>query len=220
MNGGQDLGGMMGFGPIVSEPEHIRFHADWERRVFAMTLAMGATGSWNIDQSRFARESLPPAQYLSSSYYQIWLSGLMRLLRERGLADEQEMADGRMRIAPLPVKRRLAAADVGRMLKTGGPTERKAEAPARFKPGDRVRARNMHPQGHTRLPRYLRSHEGEVIAVRGVHVFPDSNARGEGENPQWLYTVRFTAQEVWGEDKPAGDTVQADLWEPYLEPAE
>lgn len=218
MNGGQDLGGMMGFGPVVPEPEHVRFHAEWERRVFALTLAMGATGSWNLDQSRFARESLPPAQYLSSSYYQIWLAGLMRLMRERGLVDEEETVDGRMRRAALPLKRRLGATDVERVLKAGGSTERKAATAAKFKPGARVRARTMHPEGHTRLPRYLRGHVGEVVALRGAHVFPDANARGEGEQPQWLYTVRFAAREVWGEDKPAADAIHADLWEPYLEP--
>lgn len=219
MNGAQDLGGMMGFGAVAPEADEPTFHADWERRAFALTLAMGATGSWNLDQSRHARESLHPARYLGSSYYEIWLAGLMRLMAERGLADEAEMADGRLRNPPRPVPRRLAARSVEAALKTGASTERAASATARFKPGDAVRARNMHPVGHTRLPRYLRGHRGEVVAARGAHVFPDSHARGKGEDPQWLYTVRFGARDLWGEDRRASDVVMADLWEPYLEPA-
>lgn len=219
MNGAQDLGGMMGFGPVAPEADEPVFHADWERRAFALTLAMGATGSWNLDQSRHARESLPPAEYLSASYYEIWLKGLERLMLERGLVDASELRDGRLRLAPGDIRRKLPAADVARTLTTGGPTARQAPRPARFREGDRVRARNMHPSGHTRLPRYLRGHAGAVAAVRGAHVFPDSHARGGGEDPRWLYTVRFPARDVWGEDGGARDSVHADLWEPYLEPA-
>jgi nitrile hydratase len=105
------------------------------------------------------------------------------------------------------------------VLATGAPTERKAATPARFRPGDRVRAKNIHPVTHTRLPRYLRGHTGEIVHVHGVHVFPDSNAHGKGEDPQWLYAVRFSARELWGEDRSARDTVTADCWEPYLETA-
>jgi nitrile hydratase len=219
MNGAQDLGGMMGFGPVAPEPGEPVFHADWERRVFALTLAMGATGSWNLDQSRHARESLPPARYLGSTYYEIWLAGLQKLMLERGLVDVAELEGGKVRRPPTEIRRRLVAADVERVLKAGGPTEREALRPPRFAPGDRVRARNMHPSAHTRLPRYLRGRAGEVVAARGAHVFPDSHARGAGEDPQWLYTVRFTAHEVWGEDGDRNASVHADLWEPYLEPA-
>lgn len=219
MNGAQDLGGMMGFGPIAPEADEPWFHAEWERRVFALTLAMGASGAWNLDQSRHARESLDPARYLASTYYEIWFEGLCRLMRERGLVTARELDQGRMSEPAKPLKRKLAARDVAKVLKAGGPTEREASAPARFAPGDAVRARNMHPFGHTRLPRYLRGHAGEVVAARGAHVFPDTHARGDGENPQWLYTVRFTARALWGGDRNPNDSVHADLFEPYLEPA-
>jgi len=219
MNGGQDLGGMMGFGPIDPEPDEPVFHARWEQRVFAATLAMGSTGMWNIDMARHARESLHPAHYLTSSYYQIWLAGLTRLLGEMNLVTPEELASGRQIEQPLPVPRVLAAADVDRLMSKGARTSRESRAPARFRQGDRVRGRNMHPPGHTRLPRYLRGRQGEIVALHGAHVFPDSNAHGGGEDPQWLYTVRFTARELWGEDRNASDSVHADLWEPYLEPA-
>jgi nitrile hydratase subunit beta len=218
MNGAQDLGGMMGFGPIEPEPEEPVFHAEWERRTFALTLAMGAAGMWNLDAARHARESLHPVQYLSSTYYQIWLAGLVRLLREAKLVPPEELATGRQAVPRVPVKRVLAASDVERAM-AGSPTTRQAAAPGRFRQGDTVRARNMHPFGHTRLPRYLRGHEGEIVHVHGAHVFPDSHAHGLGEDPQWLYGVRFKVREVWGADRNAGDTLHADLWEPYLEPA-
>ncbi|MGE0211173.1 MAG: nitrile hydratase subunit beta [Parvibaculaceae bacterium] len=219
MNGAQDLGGMMGFGPIASEADEPWFHAEWERRVFALTLAMGATGAWNLDQSRHARESLDPARYLASSYYEIWFEGLCRLMRERGLVTAREIEEGSAVDGPKPLKRKLAAGDVAKVLSAGGPTSRQASAAARFAPGDAVRARNMHPLGHTRLPRYLRGHAGKIVAVRGAHVFPDSHAQGDGENPQWLYTVRFSARTIWGEGRNPNDSVHADLFEPYLDAA-
>src|SRR3954468_22244745 len=135
MNGAQDLGGMMGFGPVEPEPDEPVFHADWERRAFGLTLAMGATGEWTLDASRFARESLEPARYLSSTYYEIWLAGLERQLAERGLVAPDEVEAGRaLRDAP-PVKRTLAARDVLPTLGRGGPTRRPEPRPARFSEG-------------------------------------------------------------------------------------
>lgn len=219
MNGAQDLGGMMGFGSVEPEEDEPVFHAEWERRAFALTLAMGATGAWNLDASRHARESLEPARYLSSTYYQIWLEGLARLLRETKLVTPEELETGRQVAPPAPLKRVLAAGDVDRVMAAGAPTDREPPAAARFRVGDTVRARNMHPFGHTRLPRYVRGRAGEIARVNGAHVFPDSHAHGLGEDPQWLYTVRFTGRELWGDDRNGADVVLADLWEPYLEQA-
>jgi len=218
MNGAADMGGMMGFGPVLPEPEHVRFHAEWEKRVLALTLAMGATGQWNLDQSRAARESLPPPQYLAKSYYEIWLAGMEKLLAARGLVTGDEIAAGHALIPPTPLARILTAEAVPAVLARGGPSERPATAPARFRISDRVRAKNMHPVTHTRLPRYVRGHVGAIERVHGTHVFPDSSAQGQGEQPQWLYTVRFAGRELWGE---AGDptlSVSVDAWESYLEP--
>jgi nitrile hydratase subunit beta len=210
------MGGMQGFGPVCPESDEPVFHAEWERRVFALTLAMGAAGLWSIDMSRHARESLHPARYLSASYYEIWLDGLAKRLIEAGLVTPEELWTGRQLAPPVPLKRVLGASDVERAMVKGS-SAREPQGPARFRPGDGVRARNMHPPGHTRLPRYLRGRRGEIVAVHGSHVFPDSRAHGFGEDPQWLYTVRFTARELWGETHALSDTVQADLWDPYLE---
>ena len=219
MNGAQDLGGSMGFGGIDFEPDEPWFHAPWERRAFGVTLAIGATGAWNIDMSRHARESLHPADYLTSSYYEIWTKGVEKLVLRQGLVTEDELALGRALTEPAPVKRVLKAEDVPATLAKGGPTDRPAERPARFAAGDRVVTRNMHPAGHTRLPRYARAKQGFVERVHGVFVFPDSNAHGQGESPQWLYTVRFSGPELWGEEADPTLVVSIDAWESYLEPA-
>ncbi|WP_341317840.1 nitrile hydratase subunit beta [Paraburkholderia sp. IMGN_8] len=216
MNGAQDLGGMQAFGPIEPEADVASFHTDWERRVMAITLAMGATGKWNIDMSRAARESLPPAQYLASSYYEIWFEGLKKLLLNTGLATAAEIETGELEFAKTPVPRVLTADQVAAVLLRGSPVDRPASADARFKVGDIVWTRQLHPCTHTRLPRYCRGKRGQIILVHGAHVFPDTNAIGLGEQPQWLYTVRFDASELWGKDTTAA-SVCVDCWEPYLD---
>jgi len=219
MNGAQDLGGMMGFGPVGAEADEPWFHALWERRAFGLTLAMGGTGSWSIDAARYARETLPPPEYLSSSYYEIWTKGLEKLVVQAGLVSADELKAGRSLAPPAPVKRVVAADDVAPMLARGGPASRPAGQPARFPVGDPVRTRNINPTGHTRLPRYARGKPGVIELVHGVHVFPDSNAHGQGENPQWLYTVRFAGRDIWGESADPTLVLSIDAWESYLEPA-
>jgi nitrile hydratase len=180
---------------------------------------MGMPGGWNIDMSRFARENRNPAEYLTMSYYQIWFAALETMLKQRDLVADDEVAAGRSLRAPKPVQRVLSPDDVSKVLHRGGPTERETNSAARFKAGDAVRTRNINPLTHTRLPRYVRGHVGTVERVIGFHVFPDSNAQGAGENPQWLYCVRFDGRELWGEDADPTVKVSVDAWEPYLEPA-
>jgi nitrile hydratase len=194
------------------------FHADWERRAFALTLAMAMPGGWNIDMSRFAREDRPPEEYLGKSYYQIWLAGLERLMLERGLLTRDEVDAGKPLHPAKPATKTLTPDDVAAMLHRGGPTEREAQRPARYAAGDRVRAKTMNPPTHTRLPRYVRGHVGTIERVLGCHVFPDANATGAGEDPQWLYTVTFQGSELWGEASDPNLKVSVDAWEPYLEP--
>lgn len=219
MNGAQDLGGAMGFGPIQPEPDEPPFHAGWERRALAVTLAAGATGTWTIDESRHARESLHPADYLASSYYEIWIKGLERLLARHGLVEGRELETGRALAPAIPVRRVLKREAVAPALARGSPADRAPEGPPRFAVGDPVRTRNLHPTGHTRLPRYARDKRGVVERVHGAHVFPDASAQGAGERPQWLYTVRFAGPELWGEASDPTLLVSIDAWDSYLEPA-
>ena len=209
-----DLGGQQASGAIVPEPEGQPFHAAWEPRAMALTLAMGATGAWNIDMSRAARETLPA--YAELGYYRIWLSALQRLIEARGLADAGEMASGHMTQPPGTVARVLQAGDVAGALARGTPTERGATKPARFAVGDRVRTHPDRPNHHTRLPGYARGRVGTVERVHGVHVFADAHAQGLGEQPQWLYGVRFEAADLWPQPADRSSTVSIDAWEPYL----
>lgn len=210
-----DLGGQPGFGRITPEPEGELFHAAWEPRALALTLAMGATGAWNIDASRSARETLP--NYAALSYYEIWIDGLERLMTERGLVSAAELDAGKVQQAALPVARVLKAADVLAALAKGSATVRQAANPARFQLGQRVRTRSQAVPHHTRLPGYAHGKLGTIERLHGAHVFADTNARGDGEQPQWLYTVVFDARELWGPDAAAGLSVAVDAWEPYLE---
>ena len=215
MNGVHDMGGLMGFGPIAPETDEPVFHAPWERRAFGLTLAVGATGLWNLDITRHTRETLPPEQYLSSSYYQIWIAAMTRLILRYGLVAAEEIESGRMLEPARQVKGKLRAGEVAAAVARGGSCRRPSESDPAYRLGDRVRARNVHPVGHTRLPRYVRGHVGVIVRVHGTFVFPDSNAHGRGPDPQWLYAVRFDGRELWGEDRR--DSVTVDMWEPYLE---
>lgn len=214
MNGAHDCGGMMGFGPVVAERNEPVFHAPWEARMFALMSAAGDVGGWTLDEDRAACEAMEPGHYVTSSYYEHWLCGLERLLRTHGLATAEEIASGIAATHGRPVTPTAADA-VWPVITAPGSYVRKAAAAPLFKAGDMVRARHLNPAHHTRLPRYLRGHAGEVVACHGAHVFPDSSSRGLGEDPRHLYTVRFAAAEVWG--SAARDVIHADLWEPYLE---
>ncbi|HXQ64015.1 MAG TPA: nitrile hydratase subunit beta [Steroidobacteraceae bacterium] len=219
MNGVHDMGGMHGLGTIVHEAAEPVFHTRWEARVFALVLACGAWGRWNIDASRHQRELIPGPDYLRMSYYEKWLAGLVELLVGSKLVTRAEVAsgrrDGERAIATPP----LLATQVAALLDRGSPFTRTPDGPARFTVGTRVRARNLHPSGHTRLPRYVRGRTGVVTADHGAHVYPDSNAHFGGEQPQRLYSVRFASTELWGGVADPRDSVSADLWESYLESA-
>jgi nitrile hydratase beta subunit len=216
VNGVHDMGGMHGFGPVRPEANEPVFHSDWEARVLALNRALGYARAWNIDMSRAAIENLPPEVYLTCSYYEKWALRMERLLLDLELVDADELAAGHALRPGKPLPRKLAAADVAVAL-TRGSYGRAPGAPARFKAGDQVRTRNINPATHTRLPRYARGHIGTVECVRGCHVFPDSVAIGKGENPQWLYTLRFEGRELWGENCDPNLKVSIEAFEPYLE---
>jgi nitrile hydratase subunit beta len=219
MNGIHDLGGLTSFGPIQREEGEPTFHADWERRVFGMNLAaLAFLGP--VDRARHAIERMNPVEYLSTTYYEHWLTGLETLTKDLGYATEEELATGRVAaIKPTPFPAPNAEQVEG-LIRQGMPATRDdgGTEPA-FGPGESVRARNVETSGHTRLPRYVRGKVGVVTAHRGSHVFPDTAAHDRGENAQPLYTVRFEATELWGDNVTRRDCVFVDLWQDYLEPA-
>jgi nitrile hydratase beta subunit len=218
MDGVHDMGGTDGFGKVEREPNEPVFHAAWEGRVLALQRAMSYAGAWNIDMSRYAQERLPPNVYLSVSYYKRWALGMERNLVERGFVAAEELEAGHAARPGKPLKRKLTAGHLAAVFVRGS-FGRPAATTAQFKIGDRVHAKNIHPPTHTRLPRYARGHAGLVERVHGCHVFPDAAALGEGENPQWLYTVVFDSRTLWGDDADPTVTVSVEAFEPYLERA-
>lgn len=226
MDGVHDLGGVQGLGTVERERDEPVFHSDWERRVFAMFLAAAGQGAFNLDEFRHAIERMHPVDYLSSRYYEHWLHSLEENLLARGVVSHDELqgkiAEFRESPGAAPPSREdpgLTAQMTG-LVRTGASTAVEVTAKARFSVGDRVRTRNIHPTRHTRLPRYVRDRLGTVDHVYPSFIFPDTNAHRLGENPQYVYSVRFTAAELWGEDSEApNESIYVDLWESYLEPA-
>lgn len=216
MNGIHDMGGMQCFGPVVREADEPVFHEAWEARLFAIRHALGAWGKWNIDASRYAREVIAPAEYLRMSYYERWLAGLLTQLVDVGLVTADELASGKPAAGSAKSEPALRPEGLPRLL-AGSPTLRSVDVVPAFRAGDAVRARNVQPTGHTRLPRYVRGKRGTVVRDHGVHVFPDTNAHGQGEQPQRLYGVRFEAAELWGKPAATREAIHLDLWESYLE---
>lgn len=206
MNGAHDLGGLMGFGPVIVEQDEPNFHAEWEKRVFAASmLGLGDDALGRVDMFRHAIERMGAVNYLKTTYYEHWLHALETLAEERGLAD-------------MPTKEAPITADVVEgAVKAGAPSHRDNDWQPKYAVGDKVRTKNLNPQGHTRIPRYARGRVGTIEMLHGNHVYPDTIAHDLGEDPQPLYSVRFSAQELWGEDAPGRDALCVDLWENYLE---
>ncbi|MEP6885549.1 MAG: nitrile hydratase subunit beta [Gammaproteobacteria bacterium] len=213
-----DIGGLDGYGVVRHDSEDAALHDDWERRVLALTLEMGASGLWNIDSSRAARETLD--DYGKLSYFEIWLAALEKLLLQSGALHAEELKQGRMLEGAIPVARVLRAAEVTTALARGSPTLRSPGAAARYSVGQWVRTSSAAPEHHTRLPGYARGKRGVIEHVHGMHVFADTHAQGMGEQPQWLYTVTFDELELWSRRTPQQRSlVSVDAWEPYLVPA-
>ena len=218
MNSVHDMGGMAGLGELPLESNEPVFHSAWEGRVHALVIASPTRG--NIDAGRHQRELIPGPDYLRMSYYEKWLTGLCAMLVKGGAVTAGELVSGRADPAAPKATPRLSPEMVTPALtRRDGSYQRDVAAAAAFAVGDRVRARNLNPPGHTRLARYVRCRVGVIERLHGAHVFPDVHAHGGGEDPRHLYTVRFTARELWGPDAPARDSVSLDLWEPYLERA-
>jgi nitrile hydratase len=219
MNGVHDMGGMHGMGPIHHEQNEPVFHEPWEGRAYGMLFAMGAFGKWTLDALRHQIELIRPADYLRMRYYEKWLAALVELMVKSGLVTRAEIASGKAMERSSKAGHVLSAAEVPAMIASGAPASRNVPATPHFRAGQRVRARNMHPVGHTRLPRYARGKIGTIDRDHGVFVFPDTNALDVGEKPQHVYSVRFGARELWGEQAAPQDSVYLDLWDDYLESA-
>jgi nitrile hydratase beta subunit len=215
MNGIHDLGGLHGLGPIVTEENEPAFHHDWEARVFSLFASLFGGGHFNVDEFRHAMERMEPEEYLRSSYYEHWLHAFETLLMEKGVITPAELWG---QATPVPLKHppTVLTPDMVDAVVLGGASARAEEnLPGRFQVGDQVRTKNFHLPTHTRLPRYARDKIGTITIVHGAFATPDTMAHGLGEQPQQVYAVRFTAEELWGSTRP--DSVCIDLWDNYLE---
>lgn len=209
MNGVHDMGGMHGMGPVQAEPEETEpvFHAAWEGRVFGINTALRALRHWNLDTWRHQIEQFPPAEYLRMSYYERWLTVNEQLVAKHGLLS------GPKAVTP------FTAEVVRSRTSRGVPSSIDPSIQPKFRVGQAVRALNLNPTGHTRLPRYVRGKAGTIDRDHGVYDFPDTNAHLVGEQRQHVYSVRFPARELWGEAASVRDSIYIDLWDNYLETA-
>lgn len=220
MNSIHDLGGMHGMGPLPFEENEPLFRDDLERSAFATTILLIMSGLFTADEHRHASERIPPLQWLASPYYQRWLAGSVRLLMEKGYATADEITSGKSdanRPASV-VPNYVEATDVRAIATTNHPVTGQAAMAPRFKVGDKVRAKNIHPRTHTRLPRYVRGRLGTIATHPGAFLYADIRAHG-GDGVQHTYSVRFEGADLWGPDAGPRDAVYIDLYDTYLEPA-
>ena len=224
MDGIHDLGGKHGFGAVNPEPNEPVFHERWEARVFAMNLQLGG----NLDRSRHAIERIDPISYLADTYYGRWLGGLETRLVEDGVLSQSEITERAQalgaghddRVAARPKSTRDQFRDQQPSMSRFDSAERPLKTSPRFAVGDQVRTTAASAEGHTRMPAYVRGCVGKVIGLHGGWVFPDSHAHGNGEGPEYLYTVRFTTETLWGSGGEKNVELSIDLFEPYLEVVE
>jgi len=216
MNGIHDMGGMQDMGPVHYEKDEPVFHAPWEGRVYAMDRSLTAFRKWNVDAWRYDIELIPPADYLRMSYYEKWLAAMRSRILKHGLVTAEELASGRPAPGSTKATPAFTVAMAGENRRNIPSSYDPSVAPL-FQVGQRVRARTINPVGHTRLPRYARGKAGEIARDHGVYAFPDSNSLFQGEQRQHLYSVRFTARELWGDSASPRDSVHLDLWDNYLE---
>lgn len=206
MNGVHDLGGMDGFGPVDVEANEPVFHRPWERVVFGLVVAISAQRITNVHAHRHAIERMDPVHYLSSSYYEHWLTGLTTLLVERGIVTR----------AALEAKAG-GAFPLSRAVRSDGARTAPSAPRPRHPVGSDVRVRDEHPLGHTRCPRYVRGKRGVVVRVDGIYPLPDVAAHSDRTCDQHSYNVRFGGRALWGDEAGGAEAVYVDLWESYLE---
>ena len=198
MNGVHDMGGQQGMGPVVFEKDEPVFHASWEARIYALNRAMRAWRKWSLDTDRHALELLSPVDYLRMSYYERWVYRLEAQVVQYRLVSRDEIESGQPAPGSTKASPPLTLATSDRWLDRGIASSDDPRVRPSFKVSQRVRARNINPTGHTRLPRYARGKTGVIVRDHGVYLFPDSNAHFEGEKRQHVYSVRFAARELWG----------------------
>jgi len=224
MNGVHDLGGTDGVGPVVPDKDgEPVFFADWERAALLMFPAGAKAGLFQLDQFRYGIEQMAASEYLTTPYYEHWAHTVSHHAQRNGLFDEDELNERAQYYlehpdAKLPDRKDPELIEfLDTVFKTGASCRLPSDAPAHFSVGDRVVVASDSPTGHTRRAGYVRGRVGTITLAHGTFVYPDGVANGAEETAEHVYTVQFTAQELWGE--AIGDpnvTVCFDVWEPYI----
>jgi nitrile hydratase len=212
------MGGMHGFGAVVTPGSGLVAHHSWELRVFALSTLVGIHGI-GAGSGRAIREEMAPADYLAAGYYDRWLWSTERRLLRRGTieADDVDRWVERIHAGETPPRRLDAEAAARVVAATEGAAPLRPAGITRFAVGERVRVRRMRPAGHTRCPRYVRGAEGVVEAIRGMDAFPDI---GPYEGPdEAVYAVAFASDDLFGTSDEGAWTIVLDLFQSYLEPA-
>jgi nitrile hydratase subunit beta len=227
MQSAHDVGGVQGLGPIVPEADEPAFHAPWEGRMHGIAVACQVAGVNTTPEQRATIENMPHWLYLVTSYYEKWLYCYEKILEAKGLISSAEI-DKRMAkqsaasipAHPVePVAPSATAQTMRRIIYGGTPHDRPLAVAPKFKAGDKVRTKLIHPTTHTRLPTYTMDKPGIIDTYHGAHCHHEALAAGRGEVPQHLYAVRFAAADLWGKDAEAkDDAVYVDLFEDYLDP--
>jgi nitrile hydratase len=222
MNGVHDMGGMHGFGPVQPEDNEPVFHSPWEARMFGMALALGPQGIHDPEGLRNSLEHMEPSEYLSFSYYRRWLEVTEQALMRKGLltSEELEAKTAELQAHPDTEAPRIEDPELRQRMVTAiyrpSPPHKDIGVVPRFQPGDHVTVSNVHSPAHTRLPGYVKGKRGIIDRFHGVHDFHDVLPEGQEAQPQPVYSVRFTAGELWGESAEANQSVYLDMWESYL----
>ncbi|MDE0746085.1 MAG: nitrile hydratase subunit beta [SAR202 cluster bacterium] len=214
MNSIHDMGGMHGFGPIVVEVDEPVFHEEWEGRAYALSIGWFPASQYKEwGGFRHNLEKIPPKDYLNMSYYERWFFVNEQKAMQLGLVTEEELNNGN--------------ADPNYLMPTLephpdsslGPGRLDLEINAKFENGGVVRAKEINGRAHNRLPRYVRGKTGTIISDNGIYALQDTNEKDEQpyDDPQHVYTVRFSSEELWGNASHGNDFIYLDLWESYLE---
>lgn len=231
MNGPHDVGGHQGLGEIPLEENEPVFHYPWEGRMYALAFVTALNGFHTIDEKRYAIEQLNPSFYLGSGYYERWMRGIENILYQKGILTRDEMekrfqevkAGTAAPLPPPPLERSEFAQKMLDLVKNGNSTKRELATPPKFKVGDTILTKNIHSRGHIRLPNYARDKVGVIEAYQGAFALPEKlaqGASGESEEPTHLYLVKFTQEELWGEQAESpNDILSLDLFECYIKPA-
>lgn len=228
MNGAHDLGGRDGLGAVAPPPSEPVWKAEWEKHAHTLFPFAFRAGMFGVDAFRFGMEQMDPVEYLTSPYYEHWVHSVVHHGIRTGHWDQAEVDRRTQHYLEHPDEPLPEADDpdgelvgfIEAVIPAGAPASRDSGKVAKFSVGDRVTVVSDAPRGHTRKATYVRGKTGVIVMAHGEMVYPDTTGNSMDETSEHVYTVQFTAQELWGaEAAEPNATSTFDVWEPYIVPA-